>query len=130
MVRKSNRLKALNIARVRKPGLYPDGGGLYLQVAAGGSKSWLFRFMLHGAARTMGLGSLNDVTLAEAREKVADARKLRAAGIDPIKARDAEISKAKLEAAKSITFKAAATQYIEAHRAGWKSAKHADQWTN
>jgi integrase len=130
MARESNRLAALTVNRTKKPGLYPDGGGLYLQVALGGSKSWLFRFMLRGKARTMGLGSLTVVSLAEARVKAAEARSLRAAGIDPIKTRDAEITKADLEAAKAITFKNAAEKYIEAHKSGWKSAKHESQWRN
>ncbi|NQU56780.1 MAG: integrase arm-type DNA-binding domain-containing protein, partial [Rhodospirillales bacterium] len=128
MVRETNRLKALTVGRIKKPGLYPDGGGLYLQVAQGRSKSWVFRFMLHGTARMMGLGSLNAVSLAEARTKAADARRLRVAGIDPIKAKDAEITKAHVEAAKAITFKDAAEKYIETHKSGWKSAKHESQW--
>ena len=78
----------------------------------------------------MGLGSLKVVGLAEARAKATEARKLRAAGIDPIKTRDAEITEANLEAAKAITFKDAAEKYIEVHKSGWKSAKHESQWRN
>jgi hypothetical protein len=51
-------------------------------------------------------------------------------GIDPIEARDAKRAQAKLEAAKSITFKECAAAYIKAHRAGWGSAVHASQWEN
>ena len=128
MPRQINRLSALAVSRVKKLGLYPDGGGLYLQIAAGGSKSWIYRFMLDGRARTMGLGSLLAVPLADARGRAAEARALRASGIDPIEARNAERATARLNAAKAITFKDAAERYIEAHAAGWRNAKHIAQW--
>ena len=70
-----------------------DGGGLYLQVGESSAKSWLYRFMLNGRAREMGLGSLRAVSLASAREKAARCRALLADGIDPIEARKAERSK-------------------------------------
>lgn len=128
MARKIKRLKALDVERKEKPGMYPDGGGLYLQIGPSGGKSWVYRYMLGGKARYMGLGPFRAFSLAEARGKAADALRLRVAGIDPIDARDAEIAEARLESAKSITFKDAALQYIEAHKAGWSNAKHADQW--
>ena len=130
MVRKINRLPTLTVTRTKKPGMYPDGGGLYLQVTKTGAKSWIYRFMLGGKARHMGLGPLNAVSLAEARAKAAEARKLRVAGIDPIEARKAEIKEANLESAKAISFKVAAEKYIEAHKPGWRSAKHAAQWSS
>ena len=49
------KLNAVSLSKVRKAGLHPDGNGLYFQVAPGGSKSWVFRFMLNSRARTMGL---------------------------------------------------------------------------
>ncbi len=64
MVQGFNRLKALTVTRTKKPGMYPDGGGLYLQVTKTGTKSWLFRFMLHGRARVMGLGPLHIISLS------------------------------------------------------------------
>jgi Arm DNA-binding domain len=42
----TGKLKALNVAREKRPGLYGDGGGLYLQVMASGSKSWIFRYWI------------------------------------------------------------------------------------
>lgn len=130
MVRGFNRLTALAVTRTKMPGMYPDGGGLYLQVTKTGSKSWLFRFMLQGRARVMGLGPLHTVSLAEARAKAAEARKLRVAGIDPIEARKAEINKANLESAKAISFKIAAEKYIESHKPSWRNARHAAQWAS
>ncbi|MDP6574728.1 MAG: integrase arm-type DNA-binding domain-containing protein [Rhodospirillales bacterium] len=128
MARQIGKLKALNVARKKKPGMYADGGGLYLQVTAAGSRSWIFRYALLGKTRYMGLGPLHAVGLADARKKAAAARQLRHDGIDPIDARNADIVRARLEAAKSISFREAAERHIEAHEAGWRNAKHASQW--
>jgi integrase len=70
-----------------EPGMYHDGGGLYLHVSVSGAKSWLYRYMLNGRARAMGLGSFRHVSLAKARKKVEEAAELRAARIDPLDAR-------------------------------------------
>lgn len=130
MKRSIHRLSTRTVETKRKPGLYADGGGLYLQVGPSGSKAWLFRFMLRGRAREMGLGSVNTISLQEARDKALAARKQLAAGIDPIDARDAQRQQETLQAAKAITFRECAAAYIEAHRAGWKNGKHAEQWRN
>ncbi len=108
--------------------MYPDGGGLYLQVTESGAKSWIFRFMLNGRAREMGLGPLHAVSLSDARTKATECRRLRADGFDPIEARKLERDKARLAAARALTFKDAADAYIKAHQAGWRNAKHAAQW--
>lgn len=130
MARGIQKLSALKVDRAKKAGYYSDGGGLYLQVTGSGAKSWLFRFMLSGRAREMGLGPLHTVSLAEARIKAADCRKQLLEGIDPIEARKSARDAARLAATKSITFQKCADAYVEAHRAGWKSAKHAEQWEN
>ena len=109
--------------------MYADGDGLSLQVSAGGTASWVYRFMLNGTARYMGLGSYPTVTLAAARAKASDARRLRGEGIDPIDARNKALAETRLEAAKSISFRDAAEQYMESHRAGWRNPKHAKQWS-
>src|SRR5262249_2824591 len=113
-----------------KPGCFADGLGLYLQVAEGGSKQWLFRFMLKGRARKMGLGPVHTISLEEARDKAHAARKLLLDEIDPIEARQAQRSKTRLEAAKAITFKDAAQQYIRSHEKGWTNHKHRTQWSS
>ena len=130
MVRGINRLTALAATRAKKPGMHPDGGGLYLQVTGTGAKSWIYRYMLGGKARHMGLGPLNAVSLAEARVRATEARKLCVAGVDPISARKAEITQANLESGRAISFKIAAEKYIEAHQPGWRNAKHAAQWAS
>ena len=89
------RLTALRVEKERKPGLYADGLGLYLQVRAEGAKSRIFRYRTDGKLRDMGLGSVNAVSLAQAREKAAVCRSTRANGIDPIDARREERAKAR-----------------------------------
>jgi integrase len=108
--------------------MHADGGGLYLQVTPSGAKSWIFRFMLHGRAREMGLGPLHTISLAEARERARECRKLRLDGIDPVEARSAKRAKERLAAATAMTFAECAERYIAAHRTGWRNPKHAAQW--
>jgi integrase len=133
MARTLHRLSPTTV-RTAKPGMHCDGGGLYLQATPGADgtirRSWLFRFGSNGSERYMGLGSLDTVGLAQAREKAADCRVLRQSGIDPIEAREAERAAAQVESAQAMTFDDCRDAYIAAHRAGWRSIKHATQWTN
>ena len=125
-----HRLKGTAVTGKRaKPGRYPDGGGLYLQVGPTGTKAWLYRFMLNGKAREMGLGAVDVVDVGTARAEAQECRKLVHKGIDPIEARRAGRLQSLIEASRNVTFKECAEAYIEAHRAGWKNAKHAAQWT-
>ncbi len=143
----TGKLKALNVAREKRAGIYGDGGGLYLQITASAAKSWIFRYWIaerdpatgarvrdpltgkvKGRSREMGLGSFATVSLAEARERALECRKLREKEIDPIEAREAARREVALERAKSIKFKDAADAYIAAHRVAWKNDKHAAQW--
>ena len=128
MARGFGKLTVKKVEHLSRRGMHADGGGLYLQVAEGGSKSWLFRYKLHGRTHWHGLGSLRDVGLEEAREKATGARKVRRSGGDPIQAKRQAEATSRIEAAKAITFGEAAKRFIKANRAGWKNAKHADQW--
>lgn len=112
------------------PGLIGDGGGLYLQVGKTGGLSWLYRFQLNGSRRAMGLGKHPEVSLAQARERAANARKQVADGIDPIEAKEHAQLAAKAAQNKALTFQQCAAEYIDAHRSSWKSIKHAQQWEN
>jgi hypothetical protein len=67
MGKKVERLTARRVAGINKPGYYPDGAGLYLQVASSGSKSWIYLFSLHGRSREMGLGAVRSLSLAPRR---------------------------------------------------------------
>src|SRR3954469_6953202 len=105
-------------SHARRPVRFGDGGGLYLQVAPGNTKSWLFRFTLNGRAREMGLGAVGDppggVPLAEARKLAAEAKALLREGRDPIvekQERKATQHRAALDASER-TFKAAAEAFV------------------
>ena len=63
-----------------KPGLYGDGNGLYLQVSERLTKAWVFRFMIRGVARKMGLGKVSRIKLADARQMANDAHLLAVKG--------------------------------------------------
>jgi integrase len=128
MARETNRLTALAVDNASEPGMYADGDGLYLRVTGDKTKNWVLRYMLNGRPRWMGLGPLKLFGLKEARAKALDARRLRYDGVDPIEARALRRAKARLDAAKAITFKQCADSYINAHRAGWRNGKHAAQW--
>jgi integrase len=111
-----------------KPGLYGDGGGLYLQVSDFKTKAWVFRFMIAGRARKMGLGDFELVSLKDARKKRDAAYGLVVDGLDPIEERKTRKAAQAVEKAKALSFKECAERYIEAHKTSWKSAKHAGQW--
>ncbi|MBR0795671.1 tyrosine-type recombinase/integrase [Bradyrhizobium jicamae] len=128
MARTIGRLTALKVEKIKEPGMYADGGGLYLRVTEESTKNWVYRFMLNGRPRWMGMGPLHTIGLADARNRAAACRRQRHDGIDPIEARRAGRQRAHLDAAKAITFKECASRYIAAHRAGWRNAKHAAQW--
>jgi integrase len=131
MARTVDQLTALKVERAVKgnepPGMYHDGGGLYLQVTKGGA-SWVLRYQLAGRARYMGLGPARDFGLADARARAQDARRLTHDGMDPIEVKRQARKRMLLEAAKAITFKDAAEKYIAAHAAGWTGEKVEALW--
>lgn len=122
------RLTQLKVDKAKTKGVYPDGAGLYLNVTIGGSKSWLYRYMLAGKQHWMGLGSYPEISLADAREKAAEARKLTRQNIDPLAEKRLTTSVIRASIAKAMPFETAAEKFIDAHKAGWKNAKHIDQW--
>lgn len=128
------KLNPKQVENLAEAGTYEDGDGLRLVVKATGRKSWVMRYQLNGKRREMGLGGFPHIGLKAARQAAADQRKILTAGADPMATRDAEREALRTSqmaaAAKVVTFKKVATDYISAHRAGWKSVKHAQQWEN
>ena len=122
-------LTAKKVERVKAPGRYFDGHGLYLQVVNSNNKSWLLRFERAGKERWYGLGPLHTFSLKEARSRARAARQLLHDGIDPIEHRKAKKAERALAAAKSVSFRQCAEAYIAANEGAWKNAKHAAQWT-
>ena len=114
-----NRLTVGGARALTKPGMHADGGTLYLCVAPGGSKSWIQRLTIDGKRRDIGLGGFPLVSLAEAREKAFENRKLARGGGDPLAAK---------RRAKMPTFRDAARRTFEANRPRWRNAKVAASW--
>jgi integrase len=121
------RLTALDVTRLGV-GFHADGDGLYLQVTSAGARSWIYRYTLNRRTRDLGLGPAKAIPLKLARELAAEARRLRAMGLDPIEHRRQARGAVRLEQAKVTTFRQCAESYIAAHEAGWRNAKHRQQW--
>jgi integrase len=101
-----------------KSGRHSDGLGLYLLVSGTGAKSWMLRVQVHGRRRDIGLGSVAELTLSEARDRARELRKIAKSGHDPIAARD----KVKVQVP---TFEVAAKACHRARSKGWEK-RHAD----
>jgi integrase len=118
----------------RKATLLADGGNLYLQCTRGKDgtilRSWVFRYELDERRREMGLGPLSTISLSEARDRASSLRKQLLDDIDPLEAKRRARLARLAEQAKTVTFKRCAEMYLEAHRDGWKNAKHRWQWTS
>ncbi len=123
---------ARSVETVTDIGYHRCDRGLYLQVAGSGTKSWLFRYKspVTSKQREMGLGSLNLVSLAVARDMALECRRQVLSGLDPLEERGRVKRIRRLEQARSITFQEAAKQYIASKKPEWKNAKHAQQWSN
>ena len=126
----SKPLSSKRVARLKCAGRYHDAlvPGLYLQISESGARSWLLRFELHGRERAMGLGSCSAFSLAEARTRARAARQLLADGIDPLSAKQAARTAAKLAAQKKLTFAEAAQRFFDQHERKWRSRSHRDQF--
>ena len=96
-----SKLSARRVETVKEPGFYGDGDGLYLSVKPSGAKSWILRTVVHGKRRDLGVGSADLVSLAEARDKAREWRKIAREGGDPYASRNAE----------TITFEEATAEY-------------------
>jgi integrase len=125
----AGKLKPLDVAREVTPGKYADGDGLYLIVAGPTSRNWSYRYWSKGKERWHGLGSLQDVSLKEARIKRDTARQEVRAGVDIVQAKRSarEESKAVEIATAAPTFQQCAERYIDDNWSKW-SEKHRNQW--
>lgn len=131
MPRQVKELSDLEVRRLVTPGLHSVGGvtGLYLQVTPKGARMWTLRAMVGSKRRDIGLGGFPSVTLSAARAAARTARAAIRDGVDPAEQRQQARAALRARQAKRLTFEKAAEKYIEAQRHGWRSAKHADQWT-
>ena len=113
------KLSAAKVKSITEPGRYGDGGTLFLYVAPGGSKSWVQRLTINGRRRDIGLGGFPLVSLADARDKAIDNRRLARSGGDPIAAS---------RRASMPTFREATELTLEGLKPTWRNVKHADSW--
>lgn len=104
---------------------YADAGGLYLEVAASGSKRWFVKYRFAGKEKRLALGNYPLVSLREAREERDKAKKARGAGEDPVQAR--RVAKVMNKAASAQSFEAVAREFFETKKGGW-SPKYAARW--
>lgn len=125
-----NRLTARGVAGLTEPGRWADGGNLYLNVTKTGAKSWVFLYRFAGKQKEMGLGSASagGVTLADAREAAAEARRILAQGTDPITAKRMAVAEAKAVEAAKITFGEYVDEFVRLHERDWANPKHVAQW--
>jgi integrase len=121
-------LTVKQIERLDAPGRYLDRRGLYLNINDGEGRSWILRYSRAGRERWMGLGSLSEFDLAEARERARKARQQLRDGIDPLEAKRADRAAKLLEDAQRLTFKEAAERYFEGHEHLWSNAEHRRQF--
>ncbi|RWC90762.1 MAG: DUF4102 domain-containing protein, partial [Mesorhizobium sp.] len=119
MTRNLNKLSDRKVKTERKPGRHSDGGGLYLEIKTSGSRAWLFMWKAGGKRTAMGLGAYPAVSLAAARDKATDYRRIVANGGNPL-------VESKTEAVP--TFGEVADKLLASMEKAWKNAKHRDQW--
>ncbi len=124
MARTLNNLSALAVKNAAA-GKYADGGGLWLVKREDGGGQWVLRLTVHGRRREMGLGSVLEVSLKEAREEAERWRAVVRSGLDPITQRE----KQKREAVKRLhLLKDVAEDAFESRKAELKDDGKAGRW--
>ncbi|MES2158642.1 MAG: integrase arm-type DNA-binding domain-containing protein [Pseudomonadota bacterium] len=119
-----NKLSVKKVSGLNSPNVYSDGGGLYLRVRKSGTKSWLFIYMLNGKRREIGLGSVLDISLSDARRTAEQLRAIQLEGRDPSQARQ----QARAKPPQVVTFAEVATNLMDSIEGGFKNEKHRKQW--
>lgn len=123
-------LSSRQVDALQAHGVHFVAPSLYLQIRPQGTRSWLFRYSQGGRNRWHGLGPVEDISLTKARERAAELRQaVKYEGADPIADRRAAKATAPAAAKAVPTFDHCAKLYIASHEAGWRSDKHAEQWT-
>jgi integrase len=132
----AEKITALFVKHISRPGKYADGGNLYLQVRKSTrqapsdavTKSWLFRYSRFGKDTWMGLGPYPDVSLSEARNFAMRERKNILQDIDPLTDKRARRTAARLAHDNMLSFAECAELYVESQAPGWSNPKHIEQW--
>lgn len=116
-------LTAAFVEKVKTPGKYSDGNGLYLIVDPSEASRWVLCIQTGGRRRDVGLGGTKSVSLAEARDLAYEVRKKARAGLDPVAVRRAEREGVP-------TFEECTKTVHAASLKTWRNGKHTDQWIN
>jgi integrase len=116
------------LARLTKRGRYAVGHGAFLQISEWDTRSWVFRYVRGGKAHHIGMGSAEYVTLAEARQRAYEYRRLLAAGGDPLQQKRQARRERLLASTPTKTFKAVALDYIAQHEDSWRGDHSRKQW--
>jgi integrase len=113
-----NRLTSLKVKAIDKPGRHADGGNLYVVCAPSGSKTWSFLYRQPGTGkqREAGFGSVEGLTLKEARERAREGRAMLAKGQDPI-----TVWKGEKAAKRALSFEEAAQAHFEKKFREWRN---------
>lgn len=130
------RLTKKDIEKANKRRKYSDGRGLFLSVSASGRKSWAFCYRFPDITarsgyreREMGLGSILDVSLDEARDRAVELRRLIRDGVDPLEDRQRAVRQTVRHQRDGTTFKQVAERYIDTKKAEWdKGGKSEQSW--
>ncbi|TBN45908.1 integrase arm-type DNA-binding domain-containing protein [Pseudomonas sp. BGI-2] len=94
-----------------------DGGGLFLWIRTAGGKSWRFRFRLDGKQSHISLGTIDKVTLAQARQLASEARQLVAQGRHP--GLERKVVRAQAAISRANTFKSLALEWHQHKSSRW-----------
>jgi integrase len=127
-MRPLHRLTARKVETAKAPGMYADGGSLYMRVAPGGSKQYVFRYIRGGRLHDMGIGPTHTLSLAEARERATEARKLLLDGIDPLANKRTGLAALRAADAKAMTLQQCVDGFIRDNEASWTNLKHRREW--
>ncbi len=123
-MRSLHKLTAITVKNARH-GKYNDGHGLWLVKRTGGGGQWVLRLAIYGRRREMGLGSILDVSLKQARDKAAEWRSVAKAGKDPIEERD---KSARQSRTKAVSLREIAEEAFAARKAELKGDGLAGRW--
>ena len=115
------------------PDKYHDEHGLILRVRASGTKHWFWRGTVHGRRRELGLGAFPYVSLAEAREKALDYRRIARAGRIPAASPQVDPAPTtrpprKPTKSRAPSFGKLASEVIDFYRPTWRNPRSAAQW--
>lgn len=128
------RLTKKDIERATKRRKYSDGRGLFLSVSANGRKTWAFCYRFPDPSaprgyreREMGLGSIDFLTLDDARDRAVELRRLVRQGADPLQERDRETRQVIRQKRDGSTFKQVADRYIDMKKAEWDAGGASEQ---